>query len=72
MKKCILSEGKQGRIHGNPVANGWAGAVMWKPLEINKVTRPKSRASALSEKSGRQTDEQTKTLKKTFELAVYL
>ena len=35
----------------------------------NKVIRPKSRASALSEKSGRQTDEQTKTFKKTFELA---
>ena len=34
MKKCILSEGKQGRIHGNPVANGWAGAVMQKPLGI--------------------------------------
>ena len=35
----------------------------------NKVIRPNSRASALSEKSGRQTDEQTKTFKKTFELA---
>ena len=23
---------KQGRIHGNPVADGWAGAVMQKPL----------------------------------------
>ena len=32
------------------------------------VLRPKSRASALSEKSGRLTDEQTKTSKKTFEL----
>ena len=37
--------------------------------KYNKVIRPKSRASALSEKSGRQTDEQTKTFKKTFELA---
>ena len=35
----------------------------------NKVIRPKSRASALSEKSGRQTDEQTITAKKTFKLA---
>ena len=35
----------------------------------NKVIRPKSRASALSEKSGKQTDEQTITFKKTFELA---
>ena len=36
---------------------------------LNKVIRPKSRASALSKKSGRQTDEQTKTFKKTFKLA---
>ena len=35
----------------------------------NKVIRPKSRASALSEKLGWQTDEQTKTSKKTFEVA---
>ena len=26
--------GQQGRIHGNPVADGWAGAVMRKPLAI--------------------------------------
>ena len=38
-------------------------------LEENKVIRPKSRASALSEKSGRQTDEQTKKFEKTFKLA---
>ena len=38
-------------------------------LDKNKVIRPKSRALALAEKSGRQTDEQTKTFKKTFELA---
>ena len=36
----------------------------------NKVIRPKSRASAISENSGKQTDEQTKTFKKTFELAI--
>ena len=35
----------------------------------NKVIKPKSRASALSKKSVRQTDEQTKTFKKAFELA---
>ena len=29
-------EEKQGRIHGNPVADGWAGAVMRKPLGIQK------------------------------------
>ena len=27
---------KQGRIHGNPVADGWAGAVVRKPLGIQK------------------------------------
>ena len=27
---------KQGRIYGNPIADGWAGAVMQKPLEIQK------------------------------------
>ena len=29
-----LFRGKQGRIHGNPVAECWAGAVMQKPLAI--------------------------------------
>ena len=27
---------KQGRIHGNPVADGWAGAVVRKPLSIQQ------------------------------------
>ena len=27
---------EQGRIHGNTVADGWAGAVMRKPLAIKK------------------------------------
>ena len=27
---------KLGRIHGNPVADGWAGAVMPKPLRFQK------------------------------------
>ena len=27
---------EQGRIHGNTVADGWAGAVMQKPLAIKK------------------------------------
>ena len=27
---------KQGRIHGNPVADSWAGAVMQKPLGFQK------------------------------------
>ena len=28
--------GKQGRIHGKTVADGWAGAAMQKPLVIQK------------------------------------
>ena len=31
---------KQGRIHGNPVADGWAGAVMQKPLANQKCDLP--------------------------------
>ena len=30
---------KQGWIQGNPVADGWAGAVMWKPLGIQNCDR---------------------------------
>ena len=30
---------KQGRIHGNPVADSWAGAVMQKPHGIQKCDR---------------------------------
>ena len=30
---------KQGRIHGNLVADGWAGAVMQKPLAILEIFR---------------------------------
>ena len=32
----IQTPERQGRIHGNPVADGEAGAVMQKPLEIQK------------------------------------
>ena len=35
-KKTNKQKTKQGRIHGNPVADGWAGAVMRKPLGIQK------------------------------------
>ena len=31
---------KQGWIHGNPVADGWVGAVMQKPLGIQKCDGP--------------------------------
>ena len=38
-------------------------------MKKNKVIRPKSRVSALSEESGKPTDEQTETSIRTFELA---
>ena len=31
---------QQGRIHDNPVADGWAGAVMPIPLEVQKCDLP--------------------------------
>ena len=34
--KKVIRVRKQGRIRGNPVADGWAGAVMQKPLGIQK------------------------------------
>ena len=34
---------KQGRIHGTSVAEGWAGAVMQKPLGIQKCDLPTDR-----------------------------
>ena len=37
------SEIEQGCIHGNPVADGWAGAVMQKLLAIQKCDLPTDR-----------------------------
>ena len=34
---------KQGRIHGNPVADGWAGGAMRKPRGIQKCDLPTDR-----------------------------
>ena len=34
---------QQGRMNGNPVADGWAGAVMQKPLAIQKCYGPTDR-----------------------------
>ena len=36
MKNEKNRQREQGRIHGNSVADGWAGAVMRKPLEVQK------------------------------------
>ena len=38
---------QQGRIHGNPVADGWAGAVMRKPIGIQKRDSPTYRPTDL-------------------------
>ena len=42
----------------------------WK-TKLNKVIRPKLRASAFLKKSGRQTDKQLFFFKKTFEMVIY-
>ena len=38
-KNKIKCHKKQGWIHGNPVADVWAGAVMRKPLKIHEFHR---------------------------------
>ena len=38
---------KQGRKHGNPVADGWGGAVMQKPFGIQKCDGPTDRRTDL-------------------------
>ena len=42
---AISNRDEQGRIHGNPVADGWAGAVMRKPLGIQKCDIPTYRCT---------------------------
>ena len=40
MWKCnFMHVKKQGQIHGNPVADGWAGAVLQKLVGIQKGDR---------------------------------
>ena len=39
-RNCRHCKKKQGRIHGNPVADGWAGAVMQKPFGIQQNLLP--------------------------------
>ena len=36
VNRNVQQQPQQGRIHGNPVADGWAGAVMLKLLAIQK------------------------------------
>ena len=36
ISSSFVSFEKQGWIHSNPVADGWAGAVVQKPLQIQK------------------------------------
>ena len=51
---------EQGRIHGNTVADGWAGAVMQKPLAIQncggRTDRPTDMASCRVECSRQKMD----------------
>ena len=78
--KLILSTSVQYIWESSQTRMRYSGLWLWikcifllcdkfRDLDVNKVIRPKSRASALSKKSGRQADEQTKTFKKTFKLA---
>ena len=39
---------EQGRIHGTTVADGWAGAVMQKPLAIQDYDGPTDRHGKVS------------------------
>ena len=48
---------KQGRIHGNPVADVWAGAVMQKPLASLEIIRTDRRAD---QRTDRRTDGPTR------------
>ena len=41
------SKTKQSRIHGSPVADGWAGAVLRKPLGIQKCDGPTDQSTNL-------------------------
>ena len=43
---CELTSIKTGRIHDRTVADGWAGAVMQKPLVIQKCYLPTNTASS--------------------------
>ena len=42
---AIKIEKQQGRIHDNPVADGWAGAVIKKPLAILEIFRTDQRTN---------------------------
>ena len=44
---------KQGRIYGNPVADGWAGAIMQKPLTILEIFRTDQRTDGPTDRHGK-------------------
>ena len=46
-------EEKQGRIHGNPVADGWAGAIMQKSLAISEIFRTDGRTDGPTDRHGK-------------------
>ena len=51
MQIRISNGEKQGRIHGNPVADGWTGAVMQKTLGIQKCDLRTDRPTVPSEQT---------------------
>ena len=53
-------EKEQGRIHSNPVADGWAGAVMQKPLGIQKCDGPTDRPTYRPTRQGVESRVRTK------------
>ena len=44
---------EQGRIHGNSVADGWAGAVVRKPLGIQKCYEADGRTDGRTDRHGK-------------------
>ena len=52
-KKDQVNKKEQGRIHGNPVADGWAGAVMRKPLAIQKCYGTDGRTDGRTDRHGK-------------------
>ena len=60
---------KQGRIHGKTVADGWAGAVMQKPLGIQKCDLPTyGRTDVPTYRHGKVSA--TKSIRAEFELSM--
>ena len=44
---------KQGRIHGNPVADGWAGAVIQRPIASLEIFVTDGRTDGRTDRHGK-------------------